>query len=259
MKGKIILLFVCLALTNHILPNTLWEIYEFNDAFQMNIPDRLEIRNKEGSYTQQTKMNDEWENVWEISHSEDIIFQQKQSQDTYFRIIIHYKKGISFDYPNAQDTLYLDENEIDDINNSIYSKWEKINTSVLNQPEVFFKETDNINALTITYVREGYKESSTIQVKEYYFFNNDEYVHITTLSRERDEINLANEIEDIILSFKWKNIKKINPSSKDYNYTSLHILFLLYILLAIIVISLIFIILFVIVNKKKRWSKVCNV
>jgi hypothetical protein len=252
MRSKIILLFVCLALTNHIFPNTVWEIYEFNDAFQINIPDRLDIRNQEDSYTRQTKMNDEWENIWEISHSGDIIFQQKQPQDSYFRIIIHYKKGNAFDYLSAQKTLNLDEKEIDDINNSIHSKWEKINTPILNQPEISFEKIADINALVIMYTREGYKESPTIQVQEYYFFNNDEYAHITILYRERDEINFANELDDIILSFKWKNIKKTDSPPLSDKYTPLQILFLLYILLTIIVIILIFIILFVITRKKRE-------
>ena len=183
-----------------------WSYYEMGNAFSISVPPTLEVRHDDDPYTQ---------NLNKLPYdlnNRDVIFQQKNlsnlsnsAKQTYCRILINY-----YNEPGA----FPRYNETEDINNEAKQFLDEIvyqevvvPSYLIGSPSYAWIDINGIKAIETSYQRKSSAGKGIVCCKIYLLSNYDELVKIVVAYREGDSQIWANDMSNVIKTFKWKNLK----------------------------------------------------
>lgn len=185
--------------------NKTWTKYTIGNSFSLEVPSTLELRNDNQAYSQMLSAN----NI--VINTGNVVFQQKGLGDLstiksshYCRIIIQRIPGNMGDYYGAYETVYLDSEFKDALNqmaiNAAYP-WTPQNLSHTNTVVNGYK------AIKSTYYRQSASKDDITLVRAYILQNKNEMVKIMFSYKKSDSALYADDLNKVIRSFKWKSVK----------------------------------------------------
>ena len=185
-------------------------VYEISNAFTINIPNTIELRNEYDKYTKRIE-NTSWYGY--KVNTNQIVFQQKglssasqKAFNTYCRIMINYEKGSPDEFFKANEYIPLDNEDIRYMQNIAIQGCSATGFKTINTPKVQVVKIGDIYSIELSYVRTGTNGNMT-QVYSYLLFNKDETVTITFSYWAKDERLWKKDLQNVIQTFQWNKIK----------------------------------------------------
>lgn len=184
-----------------------WQKYTINGAFSFEVPNSVELRTSNDSYTK-----DMLKTYGYIINSDNIVFQQKKLStndkdallNQYCRIIIHYRKGKANEYLSSNENYTLTKEDIESIKSIIESDAAERLISI---ESVRYENNIHFSSIIAEYIRNGYGDNSPVKVQYQFIYNNDEFVTLVLSYREKEKEIWENDFRKVIASFRWINKK----------------------------------------------------
>lgn len=181
-----------------------WTEYDIANAFSLSIPNTME----------QCPCDDEYyQNIMDsnpgIEFSE-VIFQQKglsakssEAYNTYARVIAKHFPLSSNEAVHHDQTFGFNEADYRDLNEMAEAELDIF--SFIDEPEWRWIDIDGTKAIEGSYRRTGYE--GPVNCKIYLLYNYNEIAKIVVAYREKDSNRWADDISNVIRTFKWNNPK----------------------------------------------------
>ena len=203
--------------------------YEFK-SYSLSIPKSMELRN-ENSMMSLGKVifKDKLQTIKKINYEDaKFVFQpigtdnvenrenQKKAFALYSRILIYYKEGNKGDYFYWNDSISFNQTEYQEYNkifkDNLLTEYNNLQASGVNMKIVSISDIEILkNNNQYIYIKQQYERKGlkgNVLVTNFYIFNNDEMVKITT-SYRKSEIELWElDFEKIIDTFSFTTKKK---------------------------------------------------
>lgn len=201
--------------TKAYVPPKNWTKYIIKKSFYISIPPTVELRRSNAPYTKELKKR----NPYAYLNSRNyVVFQQKglsnkshEAYQTYCRIMIDIsKENIGKDL-KLTEYRNLTLEEIYTFQN--LAKQNLSENAVLSQPKVRWVKIENTYGIEVEYVRKG-ANSSSIQVNNYYFFDDNLFATITLSYKLGDIKKWEVDFPNIIKTFKW--VHKDEPHERVF-------------------------------------------
>lgn len=184
-----------------------WQKYTINGAFSFEVPNSVELRTSDDSYTK-----DMLKTYGYIINSDNIVFQQKNLSTNdknallnhYCRIIIHYQKGKANEYLSSNENYTLTKEDIESIKSIIESDAAERLISI---KSIRYENNTHFSSIIAEYIRNGYGDNSPVKVQYQFIYNNDEFVTLVLSYREKEKEIWENDFRKVIASFRWINKK----------------------------------------------------
>jgi len=198
-----------------------WTLYEIGKIGKISVPPTLELRKDNSVYTLGKEILDEVTAARCKIDIDKLIFDltfqpkgtdklDKNATEKYARVLVKYRKGKNGDYPKYNDKLTTSDlkeyNEI--IKKQYIDDFIKVSgKNILQQWEnVKLVDINGVSTLTFGYVRDGINNTK-IKVREYNFYNSDEFVNIVISYRVSESNLWADDFSKIANTFKF-SVKK---------------------------------------------------
>lgn len=182
-----------------------WNTYEMDNVYRISLPPTVEIRKNADEYTQEL-----------ISHNlyinnNIITFQQKglskidkESLNTYCRIMLQYEHGAYGNFMNKNQTTYFNKQlvaELKDLVSTIIGPY----CALIGKFDYCWKDVNGTKYIEVKYKRTGVNFDATAPVvcKMCIFQNNSEIVMMCLSYKEKDAHLWANDFDLIPNSFMW--------------------------------------------------------
>lgn len=188
-------------LTSFNVPSD-WSTYLIKNSFSLSVPNTLEIRKEDDPYTTMLKNNS-----FAISTA-DVVFQQKElskmtesGYSSYCRILVMYGE----DYTDE----CLHYNETEEFNSETRKIFDELVEqevapyTMIGYPTHTWIDINGTKAVQSSYRRNG--DIGPVNCKMYVLFNYHEMVKIIIAYREKDKELWANDMNNVIKSFRWSS------------------------------------------------------
>lgn len=186
-------------------PSSGWENYEISDAFSLSIPPSMELRHDYDEYTQLISSHN-----LALSNAE-AVFQQKnlsnlssEAYDTYSRVLVDYFQFSPGEVEYSNQSTYITEEDRKNCRDIALSELGPY--SFVSGPNCKWINVGESKGIDIEYVRTG--DKGNVQCHIYLMCNSSEMVKLITSYRIKDKDVWAEDIENVIKTFKWKRPKK---------------------------------------------------
>ncbi len=190
-----------------------WETYEYT-PFKISVPPFLEIRTESDNYTKFTK------SLGLPVDNFDIVFQQKglseepyagHADEHYMRVLINYYIDEYGTFLSAKDTECIDAYTRSLFESAVYDDMEQCHQmgfdyQIIDGPNIKWVKLCDIYTVNTRYCRVG-NNGNTTHVDIYWLYNNNEATRIVISYRETEPEAWKRDMDNIIKTFKWKQIK----------------------------------------------------
>ena len=184
-----------------------WKSHTFFNAFSLKVPVTVELQTKDSPYMKQSIQRgyQTRDNV--------VVFQQKglgkmtpKAMDQYCRIMIAYVEGNYGDFLHRDETEYLDS-EFRQIIGEMVASCIGPNARLIGTFSYEWVRINNANAIMVTYRRTGNNFDASIPVscKMLFMGDNDRSVQMVLSYREKEASLWADDFEQVLRSFEWKD------------------------------------------------------
>lgn len=184
------------------LPSSEWKRYELSDAFNISIPNSMELRKENDPYTQILN-SDVLSNAEAVFQQKDLSMMSSEALDTYCRILIQHYGVPSGEVGHHNQAPYITQEDRDSLKEMVDAEVEPY--SYVTQPSFQWIDVAGTKALEATYKRTGV--NGPVNCHLYLLMNYDEVVKIVIAYRERDSDYWKTDMENVIRTFKWNVLK----------------------------------------------------
>ena len=184
-----------------------WKRHTLFNSFSVSIPVTVEMQTKNSPYGRQIA------NSGYQFRDDVVVFNQKglcnldqKAQKQYCRIMFSCYKGVPGDFLRRNETETLDADYRQMLKELVVSEI-GYNSRLMGTIDYTWVRINNANAILVSYRRTGNNFDATIPVncKMLIFQDNNRLVKMMLTYREKEASLWANDFEQVLRSFEWKN------------------------------------------------------
>ena len=184
-----------------------WKRQTFFGAFSVAVPVTVERQTKDSPYVRQiTSRGYQFQDDVVVFHQKGLGNLNQKAQKQYCRIMFSYYEGDSGDFIRRDETEYIDS-DYSQLLCEIVEAEIAPNARLIGSINYQWVRVNNANAIMVTYRRTGnnFDNSIPVSCRMLLLQDNNRFVKMILSYREKEANLWAEDFEQVIRSFEWKN------------------------------------------------------